>query len=234
MNNPLAEISDLLKKVNTDYNSIGEAQTSIKAFQTLLNKYLIDRLSSGNFPKELTSKMEKILEHYNFFFEVVIKAKIGSLEVIKDINGIRISNPEIKYSVEIVKSPEQVLIELDDAFESIIQGVVPTYLKRERSMMQLLKSFQDRIVYSEGDSQIPETNDCNDMLELIIKRNFDVTLIKNAKYGDEYGNNDYFEISPMKNIHHEIITSPAIIRNVNGTNEVVWKGTMLIPDIKCI
>lgn len=228
------EIRDKYKECCTaEYASVGTAMTAVKQLQILYSDYLRDALSQRRLTTETERKVLIILRQYTFPLEPTIIPKIEPSRIIQETIGnftnIKINNnPKISFSLTPGKNPDEVFPLLDSFLESVIAICNTKYLKSGSSLLKIINSIVQRIDYvNQAD---PAQAVINSSLEGLL-RNFDIEVIKEAKIGDEFGNHDYFELSPNKNITEEIVTAPAVISRHNGRTEILIRGTLVYPYI---
>lgn len=215
------------------YPTVGTAMTAVKQLQILYGNYLREVLSQRHLTTETEKKVLLVLEQYTFPLEPTIKPEIEpcriNVETIGDITNIRINDKsEISFSLIPGKSPDEVIPLLDNFLESVITICKPKYLKSGSSLLKIIRSIVQRINYTKPAD--PAQDYINRTLEGLL-RNFDVEILNDVKIGEEYGNYDFFELYPNKNITEQFITSPAVISRENEHIEILIKGTLVYPEI---
>ncbi len=216
-----------------EYPSVGTAMTAVKQLQILYSDYLLEVLSQKRLTTETEKKVLLVLGQYTFPLEPTIIPKIEPSRIIQetigDFTNIRINNnPKISFSLTPGKRPEEVIPLLDNFLESVITICNTKFLKPGSSLLKIIHSIVQRIDYTKPVD--PAQAVINRTLEGLL-RNFDVEILNDVKIGEEYGNYDFFELNPNKNITEQFITSPAVISRENGRIEILIKGSLVYPEI---
>lgn len=228
------EIKDKYQECCTaEYTSVGTAMTAVKQLQILYNDYLREVLIQRRLPTEIEKKVLHVIEQYSFPLEPTIKPNIEPSRIIQETIGnftsIRINNkPKISFSLTPGKSPDEVIPLLDKFLESVISACSPKYLKTGSSLLKIIRSIVYRIDYTKPMNSTQA--EINRTLEGLL-RNFDVEILNDVKIGEEYGNYDFFEMYPNKNIKEQFITSPAVISREKDRIEILIKGSLVYPEI---
>lgn len=216
----------------TEYPSVGTAMTAVKQLQSLYRNYLFYELSQRHLTAEAEKKVSSILDKYTFPIEPMIIPKIEQRRIIQesvgDVTTIKIKNPKIYFSLTPGNRPDEAFQVLDNFLENVIAMCKTKYLRTGSSLLKIINSIVQRIDYTTPVD--PAQDVINKTLEGLL-RNFEVEIIKDAKIGDEFGNFDYFELYPNKNITEEFITSPAVISRENGRIEILMRGSLVYPEI---
>ncbi|WP_177797580.1 hypothetical protein [uncultured Duncaniella sp.] len=217
---------------NTEFSSVGTALTAVKQLQALYREYLLDSLYQRHLIAEIEKKVLAVLEQYTFPIEPTITPKVESSRIFKesseDVITIKINRPRISFSLIPGKTPDEVFPLLDNFLESVVAMCKTKYLKPGSSLLKIINSIVQRIDYTQPVD--PAQAVINRTLEGLLK-NFDIEVINDAKIGDEFGNFDYFELNPNKNITDQFITSPAVISHDNGRTEILIRGSLVYPEI---
>lgn len=228
------EIKDKYQECCTaEYTSVGTAMTAVKQLQNLYNDYLREVLIQRRLPTEIEKKVLHVIEQYSFPLEPTIKPNIEPSRIIQETIGnftnIRINNnPKISFRLTPGNSPDEVIPLLDKFLESVISACSPKYLKIGSSLFKIIKSIVQGIDYTKPVNSTQA--EINRTLEGLL-RNFDVEILNDVKIGEEYGNYDFFEMYPNKNIKEQFITSPAVISRVDKRIEILIKGSLVYPEI---
>ena len=204
----------------------------MKQLQALYREYLLDSLYQRHLIAEIEKKVLAVLEQYTFPIEPTITPKVESSRIFKesseDVITIKINRPRISFSLIPGKTPDEVFPLLDNFLESVVAMCKTKYLKPGSSLLKIINSIVQRIDYTQPVD--PAQAVINRTLEGLLK-NFDIEVINDAKIGDEFGNFDYFELNPNKNITDQFITSPAVISHDNGRTEILIRGSLVYPEI---
>lgn len=233
-------ISEAWEKAEQTHDSLGGALSAVRHLESALRRELKERFEALDIPREFKDRMGSVVDGYGFRLDPIIRTSLKYLPPRRVEypagsgmpSGFMVYDPVVQFKVEIKPSLDVLMADMERFLDSLMALARPEYLREGRSMKKLITGIAEGIGYMLPGESSDIADEFSDTLCNILRRNFDIKIIDNPDTVDESLRDLYFDFTVNPYLEEPFMTSPAIVSMNKNRQEILHKGTILVPELK--